>query len=54
LHGGRRRPLRPATIERQKALWANHLRPIWGKRRYREIRRADVRQYMQASSPQEA
>jgi hypothetical protein len=47
LHGGRRRPLRPATIERQKALWARHLRPGWGQRRYRDIRRADVRQYMQ-------
>lgn len=46
LHGGRRRPLRPATIERQKALWTNHLRALWGQRRYRDIRRADVRQYM--------
>lgn len=46
LHGGRKRPLRPHTIERQKGLWAKHLRPIWGKRRYRDIRRADVRQYM--------
>lgn len=47
LHGGRKRPLRPDTIERQKALWARHLKPTLGARRFKDIRRADVRQFMQ-------
>jgi integrase len=46
LHGGRKRPLRPQTLERQKGLWKRHLAPALGSRRYREIRRADVRQFM--------
>ena len=46
LHGGRKRPLRPDTIVRQKGAWARHLKPVLGKRRYTEIRRADVRQFM--------
>lgn len=47
LHGGRKRPLRPETIARQKALWNRHLKPLVGGRRYRGIRRADVRALMQ-------
>jgi integrase len=47
LHGGRKRPLRPETIERQKGLWARRLKPALGARRYKEMRRADIRQYMQ-------
>lgn len=47
LHGGRRRPLRPGTIERQEALWRRHLKPLLAKRRFKDIRRADVRQVMQ-------
>lgn len=47
LHGGRKRPLRPDTIKRQKAVWSRHIKPVLGKRRYGEIRRADVRQFMQ-------
>jgi integrase len=47
LHGGRRRPLRPETIERQKALWARHIKPVLGSRRYKDLRRADIRAFMQ-------
>ena len=47
LHGGRKRPLRPDTLKRQKGLWSHHVRAVLGSRRYREIRRADVRQFMQ-------
>lgn len=46
LHGGRKRPLRPDTIVRQKGAWTRHIKPVLGKRRYTEIRRADVRQFM--------
>jgi integrase len=46
LHGGRRRPLRPATIERQKALWARHVKPVLGKRAFKDLRRADIRAFM--------
>lgn len=48
LHGGRKRPLRPATIERQKILWNRHLASHVGARRFREFRRADVRAFMQS------
>jgi integrase len=47
LHGGRKRPLRPDTIARQRALWLRHPGPVLGERRYKDLRRADVRQYMQ-------
>jgi integrase len=47
IHGGRRRPLRPSTLERQKGLWAKHLKPVFGHLPYKDLRRADVRQYMQ-------
>ena len=47
LHGGRRRPLRPGTLTRQNGLWSRHIHPVLGNRRYREIRRADVRSFMQ-------
>lgn len=47
LHGGRRRPLRSETIERQKSLWARHIKPALGSRRYKELRRADIRAFMQ-------
>lgn len=46
LHGGRKRPLRPATLERQKALWARHVKPVLGKRGFKDIRRADIRAFM--------
>jgi len=46
LHGGRKRPLRPNTLERQKGLWAKHVQPALGKRPFKEIRRADIRGFM--------
>lgn len=47
IHGGRKRPLRPLTIERQKGLWNTHIKPVLGACRYKDIRRADVREFMQ-------
>jgi hypothetical protein len=47
LHGGRKRPLRPATLERQKGLWLKHVKPAPGARPFRDIRRADVRGFME-------
>jgi integrase len=47
LHGGRKRPLRPKTLERQKGLWLKHVKPALGGRPFREIRRADVRSFME-------
>lgn len=47
LHGGRKRPLRPATVDRQKALWLKHVKPALGARRFKDLKRADIRQFMQ-------
>lgn len=47
LHGGRKRPLRIQTIDRQKQLWKRAIAPVLGERRFKEIRRADVRAFMQ-------
>ena len=46
LHGGRKRPLRPKTLERQKGLWKKHVKPTLGLRPFRELRRADIRSFM--------
>ncbi len=46
IHGGRRRPLRPQTLERQRQLYTRYVQPKLGKRRFKEIRRADVRSFM--------
>lgn len=43
LHGGRKRPLRPRTLERQKGLWDKHVKPALGSRPFRELRRAEIR-----------
>ncbi len=48
IHGGRRRPLKPDTIARQKELWTRYIAPSLGKRAYRDIKRADVRVFMEA------
>lgn len=47
LHGGRKRPLRPQTLARQKALWELYVKRPLGHRSYKDIRRADVRRFMQ-------
>lgn len=46
IHGGRKRPLRPGTLERQKLLWAKHIRPVLGRRNFKTLRRGDVRAFM--------
>lgn len=47
LHGGRKRPLRPQTLDRQKALWELYVKRPLGAQRFKDIRRADVRRFMQ-------
>lgn len=47
LHGGRRRPLRAETIERQQGLWRRHIEPTFGRRTYEDLKRADIRQFME-------
>ncbi|WP_309646017.1 integrase arm-type DNA-binding domain-containing protein [Phenylobacterium sp.] len=47
IHGGRRHPLRASTIERQKGLWKKHLKPVVGAHRYKELKRADIRAFME-------
>lgn len=47
LHGGRKRPLRQGTLDRQKGLWERKVKPVLGARRYKDMRRADVRKFMQ-------
>ncbi|QYF87064.1 site-specific integrase [Brevundimonas sp. PAMC22021] len=46
LHGGRRRPKREVTIQKEKGFWKNHLERAMGSRRFAEIKRADVRIFM--------
>ncbi|MES2035087.1 MAG: integrase arm-type DNA-binding domain-containing protein [Pseudomonadota bacterium] len=48
IHGGRRKPLKPDTIVRQKELWTRYIEPSLGRRRFRDIKRADVRVFMEA------
>lgn len=43
LHGGRRRPKREATIQKEKAYWRNHLEKRMGPRRFETIKRAEIR-----------
>ncbi|MFT4954854.1 MAG: integrase [Brevundimonas sp.] len=46
LHGGRRRPKREATIDKERAWWRTHIAKDLGHRRYKELRRADIRVFM--------
>ena len=46
LHGGRGRPKRASTMSVEKNRWDKHIGPVLGKRRFAEMRRADVRKYM--------
>lgn len=46
LHGGRRRPKREATIQKEKAYWRNHLERRMGPRRFETIRRSEIRIFM--------
>lgn len=47
LHGGRKRPLKPETIQRQQGVWKINIAPVLGERRYRDFRRADMRRFME-------
>ena len=46
LHGGRRRPKREATIQKERAYWRNHLEKRMGPRRFETIKRAEIRAFM--------
>lgn len=46
LHGGRRRPKRPGVIAREQAIWRTHILKKLGARRYKEVRRADIKVFM--------
>jgi integrase len=46
LHGGRGRPKRPATISVEKSRFNGRIKPKLGKRRFAELARADIKQFM--------
>jgi integrase len=46
LHGGRGRPKRASTMAVEKNRWDKHIAPVLGKKRFAEMRRADVRKFM--------
>lgn len=46
LHGGRRRPKRASTLDTERRWWRNHVERTLGRRRFTEIRRADVKIFM--------
>lgn len=46
IHGGRRRPKRESTIRTERSLWNSHACAALGARRFRELRRRDIRLFM--------
>lgn len=46
LHGGRRRPKRPRSIENERSRFRLHIGPKLGRRPFRELRRADIKGFM--------
>ena len=48
LHKESGRPKRPSTIGVEKTRWERHIRPKLGERRFRELKRADVKAFMRA------
>lgn len=48
LHGGRKRPKRASTIDTERRWWRNHVEQKLGVRRFRDIKRADIREFMKA------
>ncbi|WP_313454115.1 integrase arm-type DNA-binding domain-containing protein [Brevundimonas sp.] len=46
LHGGRKRPKRASTIDTERRWWRNHVEAKLGRRRFRELKRADIRAFM--------
>lgn len=46
LHGGRKRPKRASTIETERLWWRNHIAPKLGRRRFEELKRADIKIFM--------
>lgn len=46
LHGGRKRPKRASTIDKERCWWRNHVEGSLGKHRFRDIKRADIRAFM--------
>lgn len=46
LHGGRRRPKRPISIQRERHTWKRHVKAPLGGRAFADIKRADVKAFM--------
>jgi len=46
LHGGRKRPKRQITIEKEQQWWRCHIEPALGRRRIEELKRADIKVFM--------
>ena len=46
LHGGRKRPKRQITIDKEQQWWRCHIEPALGKRRIEELKRADIKVFM--------
>jgi integrase len=46
LHGGRRRPKRPISIQRERHTWKRHVKGPLGGRVFADIRRADIKVFM--------
>ncbi len=46
LHGGRRRPKRPSTLEKEEGAWRLHIKSKLGDRRFIDIKRKDVKTFM--------
>lgn len=46
LHGGRKRPKKARTVDQERSIFARYIKPELGDRRFAEIRRADVKRFM--------
>jgi len=46
LHGGRRRPKRPRTLEKEQGAWRLHIEPKLGRLRFIDIKRKAVKGFM--------
>ncbi|MBA2588727.1 MAG: DUF4102 domain-containing protein [Alphaproteobacteria bacterium] len=46
LHGGRKRPKKAKTVEHERSIFARYIKSELGDRRFAEIRRSDVKRFM--------
>ena len=52
LHGGRNRPKRPSTLRSERTRFEKQIKPHIGSRRFSEITRSDVKQFMRTLATQ--